>query len=411
MTPNHTHCRICRTKLPEPFLDLGSMPLANSFLRSTEEFRREASYPLAVALCPNCGLVQLNCVVPAEQLYRQYLYVSSTSDAVRHYAGDLAKRVVSLLKLGPKDRVVELGSNDGLVLKAFQQQGVQVTGVEPARNLAAVARENGVPTVAEFFGEESAARVAKEYGPASMILGRHVFAHIDDLHGFFRGVEKLLAPDGALLIEVPYLGTLLSQMEFDTIYHEHLSYLAIRPVQSLCEQHGFLVADIEKVPLHGGSVMFWIRRAGKGHSASARLQAMVREEQASKLTEPETWARFAEQLETWKQSFEESVEALSKEGARWIGYGAAAKANTLLNYCPSVAKHLAGVLDRNPLKQGSFTPGTHLPVLPPDAWEEGTADHMLILAWNFKEEILAQMEPFAKKGGRFLVPIPRPELV
>lgn len=411
MTPNHTHCRICRTRLPDPFLDLGSMPLANSFLRSPEEFRQEASYPLAVALCPKCGLVQLNCVVPAEQLYRQYLYVSSTSDAVRRYATGLAGRVVSSLGLGPNDRVVELGSNDGLVLKAFQQRGVQVTGVEPARNLAAVARANGVPTVAEFFNEETAGRLAAETGRASVILGRHVFAHIDNLRGFFRGVDKLLTPGGTLLIEVPYLGTLYSQMEFDTIYHEHLSYIALRPVKALCEEHGFNLVDVERVPLHGGSILLWMQRTQKGAAPSTRLQAMLQEEQALRLTEADTWDRFAQELAEWKSSFEQSVETISRGGAKWIGYGAAAKANTLLNYCPSVAKHLTAVLDRNPLKQGSYTPGSHLPVLPADAWAQGSADHMLILAWNFKEEILAQMQPFAQRGGRFLVPIPRPELV
>ncbi len=387
------------------------MPLANSFLHSPEEFSSETSYPLAVSLCARCGLAQLTCVVPPEQMYRQYPYVSSTSDSVRRYAADLARRVTSALKLGQKDRVVELGSNDGLVLKAFQEQGVQVTGVEPARNLAAVARENGIPTVEEFFGEETAAALARDPGQASVILGRHVFAHINDLHDFFRGVEQLLTPGGVLLIEVPYLGTLHSQMEFDTIYHEHLSYVALRPVKVLCEEHGFNLVDVERVPLHGGSILLWFQRVGKGRSPTARLESLWREEQSARLTEPETWAQFARQLAEWKNSFEEKMESLSRGGERWIGYGAAAKANTLLNFCPGVAKHLSAVLDRNPLKQGSYTPGTHLPVLPADAWRKNGASHMLILAWNFKEEILSQMQPFAQQGGRFLVPIPRPELV
>jgi len=387
------------------------MPLANSFLHSKEEFSKEASYPLAVSLCAKCGLVQLTCVVPPETLYRQYAYVSSTSDSVRRYAADLARRVTSSLQLGVKDRVVELGSNDGLVLKAFQEQGVQVMGVEPARNLAAVARKNGIPTVEEFFGEETAGSLARDPGPASVILGRHVFAHINDLHDFFRGVDRLLTPGGVLLIEVPYLGMLRSQMEFDTIYHEHLSYIALKPAKALCEEHGFSLADVERVPLHGGSILLWFRRAGKSQTPSARLQALWREEQSARLTEAETWAQFARQLADWKRSFEEKMESLSRGGERWIGYGAAAKANTLLNFCPAVAKHLSAVLDRNPLKQGSYTPGTHLPVLPADAWGPAGASHMLILAWNFKEEILSQMRPFAQKGGRFLVPIPRPELV
>ena len=387
------------------------MPLANAFLRSPEEFPSETSYPLAVSLCVRCGLAQLTCVVPPEQMYRQYPYVSSTSDSVRRYTADLARRVTSALKLGLKDRVVELGSNDGLVLKAFQEQRVQVMGVEPARNLAEVARKNGIPTMEEFFCEETAAGLARDPGQASVILGRHVFAHINDLHDFFRGVEKLLRTDGVLLIEVPYLGTLRSQMEFDTIYHEHLSYMALRPVKVLCEEHGFSLTDVERVPLHGGSILLWFQRVGKGRSPSVRLQALWEEEISSRLTEAETWAQFARQLADWKSSFEEKMESLSRGDECWIGYGAAAKANTLLNFCPSVAQRLSAVLDRNPLKQGSYTPGTHLPVLPADAWRKKGASHMLILAWNFKDEILSQMQPFAQQGGRFLVPIPRPELV
>ena len=296
----HTRCRICRTPLPDPFLDLGEMPLANSFLHSPEEFSKEVSYPLAVSLCPKCGLVQLTCVVPPEQMYRQYPYVSSTSESVRRYAADLAGRVTTALTLGPKDRVVELGSNDGLVLKAFQEQGVQVMGVEPARNLAAVARKNGIPTVEEFFGEETALALNRDSGPASVILGRHVFAHIHDLHDFFRGVDRLLAPGGVLLIEVPYLGTLHSQMEFDTIYHEHLSYVALRPAKVLCEEHGFNLVDVERVPLHGGSILLWFQRAGKDRSPSARLESLWREEESARLAEPETWAQFARQLAGWK---------------------------------------------------------------------------------------------------------------
>lgn len=409
--PAHTQCRICRTPLPEPFLNLGSMPLANAFLRSPEEFKTEASYPLAVSLCPGCGLVQLTVVVPPEQMYRQYPYVSSTSESVRRYASDLARRVVGQLELSPADCVVELGSNDGLVLKAFQNEGTRVLGVEPACNIAAVARSNGIPTVEEFFDSKTASAVAREEGRASVLLGRHVFAHIDDVHDFFVAADQLLTADGVLLIEVPYLGNLFRQMEFDTIYHEHLSYIGLRPVMVLAHEHGFRLTDVEPVPLHGGSVLLWIQRGQNARPPTERLQALWEEEKKMQLEKAATWAGFARGVAEWKNSFEQFIDRLSEDGAHWIGYGAAAKANTLLNFCPSVAQQMTAILDRNPLKQGFYTPGTHIPVRQADAWRQNGVNHMLILAWNFRDEIIAQMKPFAAAGGRFAVPIPRPQLI
>ena len=408
--PLHSQCRICKTPLPEPFLDLGSMPLANAFLSSSKEFSEEKSYPLAVSLCSRCRLVQLNFVVPPEILYRHYLYVSSTSEAVRRYAAALAAEVVGRQRLGKEDLVVELGSNDGLALQVFQHLGVRVLGVEPARNIAAVARERGIPTVAEFFCEATARRLAAEEGTASVILGRHVFAHIHDLQDFFSAVDHALAPEGVVLIEVPYLGNLIAQLEFDTIYHEHLSYFSLRPIFELCRRHRFELTDASPVPLHGGSVLLFIHRAGKA-KITPRLQRMWQAEQDNGLHQEETYVRFARQVAQWQETFEALISSLASSGAQCVGYGAAAKANTLLNACPAAAKHLKCVLDRNPLKHGRFTPGTHLPVVPADTWQKDGATHMLILAWNFKEEILTQMQPFAQKGGRFIVPIPHPELV
>ncbi len=407
----HTRCRMCRTSLPEPFLDLGTMPLANAFLSSTDEFARERSYPLAVTACPACGLVQLTYVVPAEQLYRHYLYVSSTSEAVRRYAAGLAARMMAHHHLGPEHLVVELGSNDGLVLREFQRRGVRVVGVEPAGNIAAMARAAGVPTVNDFFSADTAKRLAAKEGPADVILGRHVFAHIDDLHGFFDGVSSLLTADGVLLIEVPYLGHLIARLEFDTIYHEHLSYLSVEPMRMLCEQRGFQLVDVEPVALHGGSVLFSIQRAGMHHRTTARVERLRRQERQHSLTRRLTLRRFAARVTQWKQNFESRIDRLSRSGARLAGYGAAAKANTLLNFCPSAAPRLHYILDRNPHKRGLYMPGTHIPVVNADGWKDATISHILILAWNFKHEIIAQMQPFAARGGRFVIPIPQPKIV
>jgi len=409
--PNHTQCRICGTALPDPFFDLGSMPLANAFLSSLEAAVSEVSYPLAVTACPTCGLVQLNHVVPAEQLYRNYLYVSSTSEAVRAHAAWLADALVRRYGWRPTDCLVEVASNDGTVLKSFQRAGMRVLGVEPARNIAAMAEADGVPTITEFFNAATAKRVASAHGRAAGILARHVFAHVNNLHDFLEGVNVLLHDDGVFVIEMPYLGSLFSQMEFDTIYHEHLSYFSLAPLMRLCRDHGLELVDAEPITLHGGSILFYVRRPRPGLARSRRLEELLEEERHMALTSPQTLTRFGASVRRWRDDFTDWIGELQKGGARLLGYGAAAKANTLLNYCPSVAASLECILDRSPLKQGRYTPGTHLPVKPVEHWLASPATHLLILAWNFKEEIIRQMQPFARRGGRFVIPIPTPEVV
>jgi novobiocin biosynthesis protein NovU/D-mycarose 3-C-methyltransferase len=407
----HTHCRICGTRLPAPFLDLGRMPLANSFLKSPKEFAGEPAYSLAVAGCVACGLVQLDYVVPAEQLYRNYIYVSSTSDAVRQHADALAARLTRRYGWSAKALVVEVGSNDGTVLKAFQRRGTRVLGVEPARNIAALAERDGVPTVAEFFNGATAAAEHERVGEAAALLGRHVFAHVDDVHDFMKGAAGWLAKDGVLVIEVPYLGELVDRLEFDTVYHEHLSYIALRPMERLCAQHGLQLVDVEPIELHGGSVIMHVRRREAGDAPSGTLRAMLADEDRRGLGRPETLAAFGRRVETWRDRFQDFVAGLRRGGANIIGYGAAAKANTLLNYCPDVARSLRMILDKSPHKHGHFTPGTHIPVEPVERWTTDPATHMLVLAWNFRDEIMRQLAPFAARGGRFVIPIPEPVVV
>jgi novobiocin biosynthesis protein NovU/D-mycarose 3-C-methyltransferase len=408
---NHARCRICGAALPPVFLDLGSMPLANAFLRSPAEFEDEERFPLGVSGCHACGLVQLDHVVPAERLYREYIYVSATSDAVREHAERLARRLTTRFGWGGDDLVVEVASNDGTVLKAFQRRGTRVLGVEPARNIAAAAEREGIPTVPDFFDSATAAALSDRHGEAAAVIGRHVFAHVDDVHDFLRGVDALLGKDGVLLIEVPYLGDLIANLEFDTIYHEHLSYFSLLPLARLCEAGGFRLVDVERVELHGGSVLLYIARAHTAPRPSDGLEALLREEEARGLATAAVWNQFAERVRRWKTRTEEFMEGLLRSGADVIGYGAAAKANTLLNYCPAVAKALRYVLDRSPLKHGRYTPGTHIPVEPIERWRSDSATHLLILAWNFKDEIVRQMGPFAERGGRFIVPIPEPRVL
>lgn len=410
--PQHTHCRICRAALPEPFLDLGRMPLANAFLTGPEAFADEATYPLAVAGCPACGLVQLNYVVPAEQLYRDYIYVSSTSDGVAAHAHHLADTLIAQYGWKPSDLVVEVASNDGTVLRAFQQRGVRVLGVEPARNIASIANEAGIPTIAEFFNHASAETVLAQHGRAAAILGRHVFAHVDDVHEFVGAVKHCLADDGVFLIEVPYLGDFLEKLEFDTIYHEHLSYISLGAMAELCRQHDMALVDVEQISLHGGSVVIHMRRTSVGAQPTERLRRLLQQEHERGLNDEKRLARFANDVKVWKAQFEALIQQLQSDGARLIGYGAAAKANTLMCYCPSAAAALSYILDRSVHKQGRFTPGTHIRVEPVDRWREGDRPtHMVLLAWNFKDEIMAQMKAFSDAGGRFVVPIPEPRVI
>lgn len=411
VAPNHWRCRICGTALPPPFFDLGAMPLANAFLASPEEFDREAQYPLAVCACPTCELVQLNHVVPADQLYRHYIYVSSTSEAVRAHAATLADQLIRRYGWQASSLIVEVASNDGTVLKAFQSRGVRVLGVEPAKNIAALAQADGVPTVAEFFNEATARLLRTEHGEAAGIVARHVFAHVDDVHGFLEGVRHVLRPDGVLVIEAPYLGHLLQQRAFDTIYHEHLSYLAFRPMQRLCDLHGLRLIHVDHVSLHGGSAIFHIVRAEHNISRSAALEALLREEETAQLVTPERLAAFAHGVQAWKSQFTDLLQSIDRAGGVLAGYGAAAKANTLLNYCPEAAGRLRCILDRSPHKHGRYTPGAHLRVEPVEHWRAAGATHLVLLAWNFAEEIMRQMRPFADAGGRFVIPIPEPKVV
>jgi SAM-dependent methyltransferase len=396
--------------LPPAFLDLGTMPLANSFRASGAETNAESAYPLAVAACATCGLVQLTYVVPAEVLYRDYIYVSSTSDAVRAHAAGLAERLIARHGWGPNHLVAEIASNDGTVLKEFRRRGVRVLGIEPARNIAALASAEEIETVPEFF-DETLGRILAPRGRAAGILARHVVAHVDDLRGLLRGITHFLAPDGVFVLEVPYLGDLVAEREFDTIYHEHLSYFALRPLERLCADAGFAVIDVERVSLHGGSMIVSIRRAGMAGPPSPRVTAMREDEARRRFDAPAALAAFAADVMAWKGRFTSFVDALAAEGAVLAGYGAAAKANTLLNYCPEVARRLRYILDRSPHKHGKLTPGTRVAVRPVDHWRVDPPTHLVILAWNFKDEIVRQMKPFADEGGRFVVPIPEPALV
>ena len=410
--PVNVRCRACLQPLGEPFLDLGHQPPSNSFLRSPSAFESEKRFPLAVVACATCGLAQTTFDVPGEDIFNdEYVYVSATSEGVRAHAAALAEWLAPQLITREHPLVVEIASNDGTVLKAFRAHGLRVLGIEPSGTIAEMARRDGIDTISEFFNHQMAPAVASKHGKAALILARHVFAHVEDVRSFLQGCRELLAADGSILIEVHYFKSLLEGLQFDTIYHEHMSYWAIRPLERLCADLDLTLVDTRPVELHGGSILFEIQHATTARPLSSRLREMRAAEEASGTCDPATHRAFAGRVHTWRTLFTSLMDGLAREGARIVGYGAAAKANTALNFCPEGAKHLPFIMDRNPLKQGTFTPGTHIPVVPVGALEGSGATHMLILAWNFQEEIRRQMAPFALGGGKFIIPIPEPRIV
>jgi SAM-dependent methyltransferase len=404
-------CRLCHSRNLRSFLSLGPTPLANAFLKSPEEFDREPAYPLDVCFCADCTLVQLSDVIAPEVLFRHYNYVTGTSDAIAAHNIEYAAAMASRLALQSEDLVVEIASNDGSLLKCFKPYGVRVLGVEPATNIAAIAREAGIATVNQFFNAALAPMLLREYGPARAVIGNNVLAHVDDPQDFLAGCKQILAPDGLISIEVPYLDDLLARLEYDTIYHEHLSYFSVRALMRLCEQVGLVIAGIERVPVHGGSLRMLAghREYFSEHSSQAWL--MVAEEAARDLDQFARYERFARDVAAHRRALCDLMHSLRAYNKTVAGYGAPAKGNTLLNYCGIGTDLLPYTVDKSSLKVGRYTPGRHIPVLPVSTLLERQPDYVLILAWNFAAEIMAQQQAYHDRNGKFIIPLPAPQIL
>jgi hypothetical protein len=349
--------------------------------------------------------VQLLDVIDPEVLFRDYIYVTGTSETMAAHNARYAESVAGLLALTSNDLVVEAASNDGSLLKQFQKVGVRTLGVEPARNLAEVARAQGVETVEWFFCSDAAARVRESYGPAKAVIANNVLAHVDDTRGFLSGARHLLAENGLAIFEVPYLGELLGRLEYDTIYHEHLCYFSVMALRKLCEATGLAIASIERVNVHGGSVRIY---AGLSREHDATVFDWEGSEHQSGMDRLSTYETFAAAVEKHRLSLRDFLCGLRSRGRSLAAYGAPAKGNTLLNYCGIDASTIAFTVDRNERKVGLFTPGAHLPVRPVSALLEDRPDEVLILAWNFSQEIVRQQEAYRMQGGRFITPLPEP---
>jgi SAM-dependent methyltransferase len=412
--PTHhvrTDCRACGGTELRRFLELGHQPLANAFPRSADEFATEPRYPLDLYFCARCALVQLLDVIDPEELFREYIYVTGTSDTMAAHNARYARDVVDRLALGAGDLVVEIASNDGSLLARFQPHGVRTVGVEPATNIAEIARARGIPTVNRFFDRECAADLRDEYGTARVVIGNNVFTHVDDSLGFLRGCHDLLADDGLAIIETPYLRDLIEALEYDMVYHEHLCYFSVTALRTLCDAAGLSLVGIDRVPVHGGSIRIHAgRRAHYGQHAADAL-GMIREEEAAGLTTLRRFERFAEQVGDMRHTLLALLHSLLEDGRTIVGYGAPAKGNTLLNFCGIDTSMVPYTVDKNPFKVGRYTPGMHLPVRAPAALLADQPDYALILAWNFADEIMLQQAEFAARGGRFIVPIPAPRVL
>lgn len=404
-------CRICDSEKLYQFLDLGSMPIPNGFLRKEDLGKEEPKYALGTSVCESCWLVQLTHVVPAELMFSNYLYIPSTSTTMLAHFEAMASDLITRHKLTENDLVMDIGSNDGTLLSFFRQKGLPVLGVDPAANLAHLARMKGVDTVSELFTPEVAVKLSKKGIRPKLINATNVVAHMQDLHGLCEGVKTLLDDNGVFVIEFPYLLDLLEKNEFDTIYHEHLSYFALQPLLRLFEKHDLRIFDARKMSVHGGSMRISVAKKNSSQQDTAELKASLEYELRSKINSRSLYDEFAQRVYSNTKQLLECLKAFKAEGKRVIGYGASAKGNVLLNFCNISSDLVEYVVDSIPYKQWRYTPGTHIPVYPEQKLEEDRPDYVLLLAWNFKDEILKKQASFIARGGRFIVAVPEVKIL
>lgn len=400
-------CRFCAAPLIETFVDLGMSPLSNAFVAPERAFAMEKFYPLHAFVCSACRLVQLPAAESPAAIFDDYLYFSSYSDTWLRHAETYAAAMIARLGLSGQSLVVEIASNDGYLLQYFRDAGIPVLGVEPARNVAAVAQDKGIPTDIAFFGTATARRLKQAGAAPDLIAANNVLAHVPDLNDFVAGLKLLLAPSGAVTIEFPHLLRLIDENQFDTIYHEHFSYFSLLTAERIFARHGLVLFEVEELPTHGGSLRVHLRHAERAAPpVAASVEVLRRREQAAGLDRPARYRRFAEAVADTKASILDFLIAARRQGKRVAGYGAPAKGNTLLNYCGVRTDLIAFTVDRSPHKQGLLLPGTHIPILAPEALFAARPDYVFILPWNLTDEIMAQMAAIRDWGGRFVVPIP-----
>ncbi len=405
-------CRFCGHAADEIVVDLGMSPLCESFLSADRLNEMEPFYPLRVHLCPRCFLAQLPEYVAPPHIYAEYVYFSSYSDSWVEHARVYAEGVRRRLGLTEQSLVVEIASNDGYLLQHFVKAGIPVLGIEPSTRVADAAREKGIPTRSCFFGTDTARQIAAEGTRADLLVGNNVLAHVPDLNDFVAALKMVLAPHGVITMEFPHLMRLMEGNQFDTIYHEHFSYLSFMTVDRIFAAHGLTLFDVEELPTHGGSLRIYARHAeDRSRSILPAVAALRAREEQGGLTRLETYRAFDEQVKETKRKLLDFLIAAKRRGQSVAGYGAPGKGNTLLNYCGVGTDFVDYTVDRNPHKHGLFLPGTHIPIFAPDRLRETRPDYVLILPWNLREEIVRQLSYVRDWGGQFVVPIPEVQIV
>ncbi|SRR5579883_127239 len=405
-------CRFCEQHLNKTFIDLGTSPLSNSYLSDTDLQKKEIFYPLHVQICENCFLVQLPEFESPENIFSNYAYFSSYSASWLKHSEKYTQMMIDRFAIDDHWHVVEIASNDGYLLQYFKEKNIPVLGIEPAANVAAVAKEKGIPTISVFFGTAEAKKLAASGKQARLLIGNNVLAHVPDLNDFVAGLKILLAPEGVLTLEFPHLLRLMQENQFDTIYHEHFSYFSLLTVQKVFEKYQLTIFDVEEVPVHGGSLRIFVKHStDQSKTISMRVNNLIQEEKKYGLDKIATYQDFSRKIVKLKHELLEFVINAKKQGKKIAGYGAPAKGNTLLNYCGIFTDLLPFTVDLNPFKQNRFLPGTRIPVFHPDKIKEEKPDYLLLLPWNIKDEIMEQMSYIKEWGGKFIVPIPSLEII
>ena len=400
-------CRFCGAPLELTVVNLGMSPLCESFLRADQLRQMEPFYPLHVLACERCYLVQLEAFVPAEHIFTEYAYFSGYSTSFVEHARQYVEMIRERLGLGPSDLVVELASNDGYLLQHFVGTEIPILGIDPAANVAKAAEERGVPTLVAFFGRESARQLVADAKNASLIIGNNVLAQVPDLNDFLAGVAILLRDDGTATFEFPHLLRLFDGLLYDTIYHEHFSYFSFGTITEILGAHGLGVYDVEELWTHGGSLRVYAQHGGGPHAEADAVGELLAREDAEGLRSAERYTRFAEEVKESKRALLDLLIRIRREEKQIVGYGAPGKGNTLLNYCGIRTDLLDYTVDRNPYKHGLYTPGTHIPIFPPEKIAETRPDYVVVLPWNLIDEISSQLSYVAEWGGRLVVPIPK----
>ncbi|MCB9799358.1 MAG: class I SAM-dependent methyltransferase [Candidatus Omnitrophica bacterium] len=401
-------CRYCDSLLPESFLDLGSMPLANNLPRKEDLDKKEFECPLSLVHCPSCHLIQLSHAVPADLMFSHYLYVSSTTKTFREHFAAYAKDVRGRLKNEKDPLAVDIGSNDGLLLSCYQNEGMRIVGVDPAANLCKEANEKGLTTLNRYFDEESVNLILKDFGKAHVISGNNVFAHIDDIQSVIKNVDKLLDDQGFFVIEFPYLGTMLEELLFDMIYHEHVSYIGLHALSHFAGKFGFEIFDILPVASHGGSFRVFMQKKGASHPKAKIVDEFLTAEKNKGYLTAEAYQAFAGRVLKVKEDFMQLVSELKAAGKSISGYGAPAKASTIINFYGLTPDQVDYVVDDNPLKQNRYIPGAHIPIVPSSHLEAHPTDYVVIFAWNFAKEITQKIGHLRQKGVQFIIPLFNP---